>query len=367
MLFVTYKAYCKFWHCMHRPDSLPPISQPPTAYHGGVVVMSGGSDLPTIHSIRGSGSSPHQPAVSPASTAAWQQQDGFNSTSTSEMPSPSVRGLDSAVLSSNTESSESHARGVSTMTLKRSYLKSSSASQLSYLSNSSRRDSYLPHSPLNRDSIQIVPPQPLGFGGNMAMATDQKTLAFSSNSGVGTAAEDFTSGFLWTDTAGRYLPQRPQVAHQDMQRYLMEGPLSTRTSETPSLLPSSRTSPVIQHTSLSSPSHTQAELPFTKPLSADSLPSDTGGAAPSEQNPSWINSHLLGTDDSPLQRLQSNARQTHPPPRSRLPSEGHGQPSDSDASPILRPFVHQLSRPSTSEGTTSGPGTSSAVAVDETK
>lgn len=311
--------------------------------------MSTASEIPSYHSRAAS-----------LSTSQWQQNDGLTSTSTSEMPSPSMRGLDSVVLSSPSETYDPHYRGPSTissssstMTLKRSYLKSS-ASQLSILSNSSRRESYLPHSPLNRDSIQIIPPQPLGFGGNMAMATDQRTLAFSTNSGIG-ASEDFTSGLVWTepsDQASRSRnARRPHLGNQERHRYLMEGPVSTRTSEAPSLIPSSQSSPVAQTASLHrSP---EAELPFPTSASPDLRHANPHDGSRLQPKASLINPQLLGAKDSPLQRLQSNAGQAQPPPRPRAPSDDNSHRSDSDASPILSPFVHRLSPPSTSDGVAS--------------
>ncbi|SPO22294.1 uncharacterized protein UTRI_00972 [Ustilago trichophora] len=370
LIFVAYKTYRKVWNCMHRPEQLPPISQPPTAYHGGVV-MSTVSEIPTFHSIRRTGSSHNYLAASSASNVTSPQHDGLTSTSTSEMPSPSIRALDSIVLSSPSDIYDPHYRGASTissssstMTLKRSYLKSASASQLSYLSNSSRRESYLPHSPLNRDSIQIIPPQPLGFGGNMAMATDQKTLAFSTNSGIG-ASEDFTSGLVWTDPSDHgsrsRSSHRPHLAQQNRQRYLMEGPMSTRNSEAPSLLSSSQGSPLAQTMPLEhSP---DGESPFGNATPPDSQQANTQSESRLESKPSIINSQLLGAKDSPLQRLQSNAGQAQPPPHMRLPSDGNSNRSDSDASPILSPFVHHSSPPSTGDrAALSSPESSSADA-----
>lgn len=355
---------------MHRPEELPPISQPPTAYHGGMV-MSTVSETTAFQSIKGGAGSADHLAASSASTATWQQHDGLTSTSTSEMPSPSIRALDSVIVSSPSDLYDAHNRGASTissssstMTLKRSYLRSSS-SQLSYMSNSSRRESYLPHSPLNRDSIQIVPPQPLGFGGNMALATDQKTLAFSSNSGIGTS-EDFTSGLVWTDPSGhggrsRNL-QRPQLAHQDRQRYLMEGPVSTRSSEAPSLLPSSQSSPVGQMAPLQD--QADGDLGSLKATPLDSRQADTDGVSQLETKASNINPHLLGAKDSPLQRLQSN---TQPLPRTRVPSDSNSNPSVSDASPILSPFVHHSSPASMGEGATPCSDSSPADQVEVSK
>ncbi|SNX82772.1 uncharacterized protein MEPE_01478 [Melanopsichium pennsylvanicum] len=360
LMFVAYKTYRKIWNCMHRPEQLPPISQPPTAYHGGVVV-SALSQSPTMRSINRTSSSPDHLA---ASNSNWQQHDGLTSTCTSEIPSPSIQGLDSIMLSSPSDVYDPHYRGASTissssstMTLKRSYLKSPSASQLSYTSNSSRRESYLPHSPLYRESIQIIPPQPLGFGGSSAMATDQKTLAFSNSSGIGTP-EDFTSGLVWTEQPGHGRrsrnSQRPQLAHQDRQRYLMQGPLSARNSEVPSLLTSSRNSPVAPNSPLEPPA--DVELSGSTVATSQSSQAKVHSQPRLEPKSSVINSHLLGAKDSPLQRLQSSGGQVQPILGIRSPSE-HGNRSDSDASPILSPFEHRSSPSSAGDG---APSTSSA-------
>ncbi|SJX61472.1 uncharacterized protein SRS1_10547 [Sporisorium reilianum f. sp. reilianum] len=367
LIFVAYKTYRKMWHCMHRPEQLPPITQPPTAYHGGVV-MSTVVDMPASSYINRSASSTDYLAASSPSTSPWPQQDGLASTSTSEMPSPSVRAIDSVVLSTPSEIYDAHNRGASTissssstMTLKRSYLRSPSASQLSYMSTSSRRESYLPHSPLNRDSIQIIPPQPLGFGGSMAMATDQKTLAFSKDSGIG-AAEDFTSGLVWTERN----PQRPQLAHHDRQRYLMQGPVSTRSSEAPSQLPSSQSSPVVQTRSLDSRTEGAHAYPAAVPPSeVPASASVTDGVQRPRveglpQN-AVINPHLLSAKDSPLQRLQSNAGQARSSAAHlHSHSDSNSNRSDSDASPILGPFVPPSGPPSTGNSNASQSNLSSA-------
>lgn len=154
----------------------------------------------------------------------------------------------------------------STMTLKRTYAGSvykgsSSMSPSSSMTLPQKRESYLPHSPYNRDSIQIVPPQPLGVGfGSMATATDERTLAFSKSSGIGLGDDTFSQGLVWggesaqkdgarpTDPTHSASPsldgrgpsspvatsQPPQsssthvnsgsLGHQQLRRYLQEGP-----------------------------------------------------------------------------------------------------------------------------------------------
>ena len=107
-----------------------------------------------------------------------------------------------------------HARSIngstsSTMALQRSYTPSlHKGLGGSAHTQQTRRDSYLPH--LNRESMMIVPPQPLGFGtsNSMAMATDQKTLVFGSKSGIG-ASDDFSSAFRWIEGQEQQQQQDP--------------------------------------------------------------------------------------------------------------------------------------------------------------
>ncbi|KAF6767313.1 hypothetical protein PSEUBRA_003899 [Kalmanozyma brasiliensis GHG001] len=364
LVFASYKAYRKIWHCMHRSEELPPLSQPPTTtYHGGVVTNTV-SDMPTSRSINRSAGSTDYLITSSASTSTWHQADGLGSTSTSEMPSPNMQALDSVVLSTPSEIYDPSRPGASvisssssTMTIKRSYLRSPSTSQISYMSNPSRRESYLPHSPHNRDMIQIVPPQPLGFGGRMAMASDQKTLAFSEDSGIG-LSEDFTSGLIWTERN----PHRPHLAQQERKRYLMEGPVSSRSSEAPSPLTTSRSG--------SSPgggvldSQSESDRPYAAAEASPEQPTlHSGSVQPLARRASAIHPQVLGAQDSPLQRLQSNAGQARPSPQTRLPSDDNSHRSDSDASPILRPFVSQSSPPSTGDGAAASSSDVSSVAA----
>lgn len=128
----------------------------------------------------------------------------------------------------------------STMTLKRSYASSAyrgSSAGFPPGAAPPRRDSYLPHLPGNRDAIQIVPPQPLGFSFGMAQAVDQKTLAFSKTSGIGDFDDVFAQGMLWTDEAGNqatdaekkaaieaHISRGGTIAEEDRLRYLAQGP-----------------------------------------------------------------------------------------------------------------------------------------------
>lgn len=190
------------------------------------------------------------------------------------------------------------------------------------------------------------------------MASDRKTLAFSKESGIG-LSEDFTSGMVWTERN----PYRPHLAHQERKRYLMEGPISSRSSDVPSPLPTSRSgsSPgtsVLDSQSESDRPYAIAEAPSEQPTLHSS------SVQPLARGASAIHPQMLGARDSPLQRLQSNAGQARPPPQGRLPSDDNGNRSDSDASPILRPFVSQPSPPGTGDGAAASNSDSSSVAAD---
>jgi len=118
----------------------------------------------------------------------------------------------------------------STMTLKRSYAPSVKSSGGMSSTPAYRRESYLPHLPENRDQIQITPPQPLGFGlGGMATAIDQKTLAFSTTSGIGSGEDDFTRGLVWQegnpDAAAQL--KAAKLGEEERLRYLAQGPVRT--------------------------------------------------------------------------------------------------------------------------------------------
>ncbi|CAO1634673.1 unnamed protein product [Sympodiomycopsis kandeliae] len=128
----------------------------------------------------------------------------------------------------------------STMTLKRTYAGSAyrgSVGSSGFVSSPTfekqqRRDSWLPHSPLNRDAIQIVPPQPLGVGfGSMATAMDERTLAFSKTSGIGAGDEVFGQGMAWGNSGSNQNGPTPSESHSwnnmsedQRHRYLQQGP-----------------------------------------------------------------------------------------------------------------------------------------------
>jgi hypothetical protein len=122
-------------------------------------------------------------------------------------------------------------RSTTTM-IKRTYATSvkSAGGAASTHTSTFRRETYLPHLPENRDQIQIVPPQPLGFGlGGMATALDQKTLAFSSTSGIGSGEDDFSRGLVWQEgnpdaTAQAQAARASRLGEEERLRYLAQGP-----------------------------------------------------------------------------------------------------------------------------------------------
>ncbi|KDN38635.1 hypothetical protein K437DRAFT_21548 [Tilletiaria anomala UBC 951] len=237
--FVGYKVYKRLWHIRNRrkiEDSLPPIREPfgvyaATTLRGGTLGLHGAPSAAgsTLASPYATLKKTSYEAVSSGDPNSQGINDGLikppfeftrnNSitTSTSGTPLPSSsnspKSPHSALAPLGNRSMDAsefghmHSRSIngstsSTMVLQRSYTpslyKSSSALSSHASSLPPRRESYLPHNPMNRDSMMIVPPQPLGFGSanSMAMGTDQKTLAFSKMSGIG-GRDDFGSAFTW--------------------------------------------------------------------------------------------------------------------------------------------------------------------------
>ncbi|PWN51027.1 hypothetical protein IE53DRAFT_66875 [Violaceomyces palustris] len=213
LLFFGYKGYKKIWNMRHKDHVLPPIREPPTAYYS--ASMNSSPYVPGLLSPTNVGSPTDMPS-SPSSALA-ERYDGNPPLTTLAMGH--ARPGNYSTISSTS----------STMTLKKSYAPSLSNSLHSLTlppgpaGLATKRESYLPHSPLNRESIQIIPPQPLGYGfGAMALATDQRTLAFSRSSGVGSTAEEFSNGFFWNSSDAR--EQHPVLQEEQRQRYLQKGP-----------------------------------------------------------------------------------------------------------------------------------------------
>jgi hypothetical protein len=269
----------------------------------------------------------------------------------------------------------------STMALKRSYASSVHSSHLTHSSSTpiyglgvghwqggtpARRSSYLPHSPLNRDKIQIVPPQPLGIGlGGLATAVDQRTLAFSPASGIGDGdSELFGQDLVWPSSDIAEASERPQrparvpnstshssIGHGERMRYLQEGPARQASpaesgrSKRPTLEPAARitSSPRQSESRSRSPAHFSAAGPSLKPSvspvqrtsTPDTLHPSHTPPPPKSRTNSSTGRHLLAapptlphipaSQDSPssaLPQYPSLSRQTTP----RAAAGGEGQP-----------------------------------------
>ncbi|EPQ28203.1 uncharacterized protein PFL1_04031 [Pseudozyma flocculosa PF-1] len=373
VLFFSYRIYRKVWNHRHRDQLLPPVREPPTAYYGqsAVTPMAQASPYSFFAQANGTGSKGSSIAVPSPS---------YNGAATpNELPSPSTPAADLNLTDAGPmpEPYDAHGRGYSTvssssstMTLKRSYAsglpKPSSASVHSALSTPSmgRRESYLPHSPLNRDQIQIVPPQPLGFGtGGFAMATDQRTLAFSKMSGIG-AGEDLTSGLVWADnneplhtpggtaTASAQPHQQPhqqqprddsrrpskaQLGEDERRKYLLQGPGSR--SASPALPPPAASpSPASRRALSPGGSSLASNSRGTSALSDRSSNSDDPSTRGEPRRPppgSGIDARALDESKSPLQRVVSDRL---PVPHARMPSEVPSDETDHSGSPILGAF-----------------------------
>lgn len=360
-LFFGYRIYKKWWNWRQGDRLLPPVREPPTAYYGQTAVTPTMDSSPYA-SLGPSTSRASMMAVSPAFGPSWSQRNSQASHSPSERPSPVMTGVDIAGFpSAPPEAYDAHSRAVSTMssssstmTLKRSYasstvLKSSSASQHSLLSAQSggRRESYLPHSPLNRDSIQIVPPQPLGFGlGSYATATDQRTLAFSRSSGIG-QGDDFGSGLVWGpehqhDISGRQ-SVRSTIGEDERRRYLQQGPLTQR-STTPSNS-SSISPPPAEPSPAEYPSPTASATQLQR--SVASIRSTSDGSQTNLSTGARIDEDALQQAQSPLQRV--GFRPTPSDPNASFNAE-------TSESPILAPF-----RPTSAAGSKSPPRSEQSV------
>lgn len=285
-LYFGYRGYVKWYRYYHKPvdNELPPIRQPIASYTASNMQPSTSIYAETWRTV-GSGSraslqgaagsiygrlSPEFGQVSCRhSMAGLPACNSPDSTPASPFAGPAditpPAGAAASPTSADTTASY-RMSSASTMTLKRTYAGSvykgsSTMSVTTPLSPSQRRDSYLPHSPYNRDSIQIVPPQPLGVGlGGMALATDERTLAFSKSSGIGSGEDNFAAGLLWS--SGTTTPERslstapdstlspthsatssqtwsPSMGRDQLNRYLQEGPVRGHSSRVASVSDSS--------------------------------------------------------------------------------------------------------------------------------
>jgi hypothetical protein len=406
VIFFGYKAYVKWHHHRVRKlneQTLPPIREPPPAYvsHGG-----GGSPyappstIGTLYgetwrsSWRGS-SGKGSPGGTNASLSDMRRLSSSGLLVASPTGGSSHYGL-SGVATPAAESSapgsplspaadflppqfpgeahEAHLRNSSsssTNALQRSYAGSiyshsnvghGSSGGQSYDAQQGpppRRHSYLPHLPSNRESIHIVPPQPLGFGlGGLAQAVDQKTLAFSKGSGIGDG-DEFTTGLVWEGNdgsggandfgaAGGSAAAAARMREMEHARYLAQGPVRSASNTTAGAAgegwstpdhPSSRSLSPAQlagSSSLSSSSDAGSSPRPTRrapasssrdPVLAKPLPSQPGGGSRSSHTVAA--SHL----QSPLQLVSQGAAPYATADRSTPPSLGsHG------GSPIIGAF-----------------------------
>lgn len=268
-IYFGYRVYVKLYKHRHRgaEAELPPVREPLTAYSNGNPGITPSGTLtgtlygePLRDSWRGNSSkasiithfdrsgsqgygSEHAPISRRASSTMLlaSPSAGVMSLEGSAPGSPLSPSGDLSSVSMIPAPADVYDGGAahgrfssssSTMTLKRSYAASTykgsnGASSPGGLGGPrERRESYLPHLPGNRDSIHITPPQPLGFGlGGMATALDQRTLAFSSASGIGQGTDDFTSGLAWNRTPsdeGNNVGST--VREEERLRYLAQGP-----------------------------------------------------------------------------------------------------------------------------------------------
>lgn len=268
-LFISYRVYLKWFNARHQgPMVLPPAREPQdyasqylsststnamagTLYGGEGSYRDswkGGSGSQskasiTSHMERGFGSEssfPYHAHRTSSSQGLLAQSPSL--AAPGEVPSPlsppsptpdNTVGSNPVTPPSETYEPPQHFKAPSsrssTMAIKRSYATSlKSSSGAAPHSSGFRRESYLPHLPENRDQIQIVPPQPLGFGlGGMATALDQKTLAFSSTSGIGTGEDDFSRGLVWQEgnpEATAQAQKASKLGEEERLRYLAQGP-----------------------------------------------------------------------------------------------------------------------------------------------
>ncbi|CAO1624923.1 unnamed protein product [Parajaminaea phylloscopi] len=271
-LYLGYRGYVKWHRYRNKPtdSELPPIREPLTPYtaspsgqpnssvYGDTWRTAGTASRASLKGAGGSIYGQLSPDFGPASRrpslGAFPTGNSPDSAPTSPFAMPADTQFPAAAAASPSSDTIAQHRmsSASTMTLKRTYAGSvykgsSSMSMTPPLSPTQKRDSYLPHSPYNRDSIHIVPPQPLGVGfGSMAMATDERTLAFSKTSGIGSGEDTFSSGLVWgskstpAELSASGAPERTlspthsvssssqgwsaSVGRDQLHRYLQEGP-----------------------------------------------------------------------------------------------------------------------------------------------
>lgn len=280
--YFGYRGYVKWHRYRRRPEDaeLPPIRRamavpnagtPPATHHhspSSSSTMFGGTGRESKASLGGSIYGNLSPTADTVPMVQRHSMSGFgerlhdNSASRPTSPTHSEFANGLSYVRRSTDGFELPASPLSssssTMALKRQYgpsaYKGNMVASPSTMSNhSSRRDSYLPHHPYNRESIHIVPPQPLGIGfGGMATALDEKTLAFGKHSGIGATQDSFSSDFSFPSEdqgqqtsqqqSGVTTPQRtlsPSSSAQNtslgkdqLVRYLQEGPYRSSSGTT---------------------------------------------------------------------------------------------------------------------------------------
>lgn len=389
-IYFGYRIYVKWYHRRHREAELPPVREPLTAYSNHTGLPSSGTLTGTLYgethrdSWRGS--------TSKASIITHFDRSGSHgygsefaplsrrASSTGLLASPSTAGMPleasapgsplsppgdispGSAIPAPAEVYDGAAHGrfsssSSTMTLKRSYAASSykgsnGASSPGGLSPRERRESYLPHLPENRDSIQITPPQPLGFGlGGMATALDQRTLAFSTASGIGQGTDDFVAGLSWKDQAEDGSNVGSTVREEERLRYLAQGPSRSYSGSTHgpsqlyahSLASGSRTPDGQGPGSRSrSPAHPGWDASSHSDVS--SSPRVTPITHPLEQpTPSHLRNGYSVHQQSPLQRMSDGEDSQFS--RGRHPQEQNG------LAPSLHPLDHDRQPSQSSAGT----------------
>ena len=265
LLFIAYKVYVKYYYHKQKMQTILPPTREPLAYSTHSMSPSTNTMMAgslygdaynrdswrasqskaslSSHLDRGYGSEVNYPYHSQrrsssqgllASPPAGVYHHDSSAPNSPLSPSTDINGPSVPPSALDVYDSPQHSKALSssssTMTLKRSYASSvkSAGGMLNAPLPSHRRDSYLPHLPENRDQVQIVPPQPLGFGlGGMATSLDQKTLAFSTSSGIGGGDDDFTRGLVWQEGNPDAVARASKLGEEERMRYLAQGPVRT--------------------------------------------------------------------------------------------------------------------------------------------
>lgn len=384
LLFVSYKIYVRVYHSRQRNQNALPATREPQNYASQYLTPSTNAMAGTLYgdstykdSWRGSS---HQSKASLSShlERAYGSEVSYpyheRRTSSQGLLTPSaltnvesltgspplspdgdLPSLPLATTPPPSNTPPQHGKHLSssssTMTLKRSYAPSVKASGgMSTSTPTYRRDSYLPHLPENRDQIQIVPPQPLGFGlGGMATALDQKTLAFSSTSGIGNNDEDFSRGLIWHEGNPEAAAHQrvSRLGEDERLRYLAQGPRalspSTRGAIHNHIYAGSNAgssgvrTPDVPSSRSRSPAHV---APWDGSSSSDVGPSvsQRGTISPSQLPLQYV-SHPLEASPSNHSNYSNNARITAPFTNQQSPLAMMSGAAHDGSSSAIRPFA----------------------------